>query len=1142
MARPATYGTLEQVLEIYAGVWGAAADAEGADYWVNLIDNGDEDGSEWTYVDVADSFFDQPRVQDVYEDGSGNPLAGDAFLAALYKNIFKVATPDFAGFVYWQGIMADMGITDYNSEGVGNLVMQMIDGMWANPLTVNTTQMLYQNWITASVAFYDYQVENDLTPFSQLSPADQSSFLTAASALLNDIDENTTPEQIAASVEEAASMVDPNFAATYTLEAFLALDPQPDNYRLDADTVYNVEDAAIADALDAYAAVESAIAGARNSAALELAAIFTWSLADTLENLSAEAAADVLAGASAYSLTNEAGSLGLLTSEQMAIVDGADNAEDFTYVTFALTAAANSVNEGNSLAFTVTASEVIDQDVKVTFTLIPGDTAAPNQGSTTTNLNDFAGGAFNPVSVTIPAGSNTATFNVTPLNDGLTELGETFSVQAVVAGNTFTQQGTVLDGTSGQTFTLKIGEDRLTGTAGNDTFNAPALEQQGGGVADSLENIDILDGGAGVDTLNATVNAGVPVTPSLSNIENVELRVTTAGGAIDFAASTGVQSVTIQNSTAATGSIDNLANIGTLAIKNQAQDVTFDKSTAATLALALDTFGRNVNGVITTNNLDLGATAAAKASTLNATVNNAYATIDSTFADTIRTVTIAATGANQLSFVDSGATIKSATITGTGSVDLSPTALTGALATFNASAASGNIKADIQSTVLATVTTGGGNDWIDMGTAVLAGTTANLGAGNDTLLVGALLGNFAKADGGEGTDTINITNGATLTAANSKLISNFEVLDASGGTGNYDVSLNNFATVQIDEAVNGALAGAVNFTNAGDSFTLNVASEAGTNANFAVANPITVTGKDYTGTTATGDAETFTLVANMRDGNKNDTANGNINANTVTVAGVEHLVVESNVSVLDGGSKALGAGEHTLTVTFVAAEAETITVKGAASVDLSGATTIGAVTKVDATQSTGNVTVDLSGHTKSVAYFGSEGVDVYTASANGDNIYTGKGADIVTLNAAARDTFVLKAATDSQLGDTDKSGKITLAGDELKAGVPQIDTITNFSVGGGATDDRLDVTNFGFTGAQRGVVDVSASVTNTTDLTSIADLFAAPAGDRGLAYSTIAGDTYVFVDANKDGNFTAADDMVLKLVGVAGLSEVDVNF
>lgn len=712
--------------------------------------------------------------------------------------------------------------------------------------------------------------------------------------------------------------------------------------------------------------------------------------------------------------------------------------------------------------------------------------------------------------------------------------------------------GSVISSNPGQTYTLTIGENRLTGTSGDDTFNAPALEQQGAaGSANSLEGFDILNGGAGNDTLNATVNGGV-VSPTLSNIENVTLRVTTAGGAIDFVASTGVQSVTVQNSTAATGTIDNLGAVSTLAVKNQATNVTFDKSTADTLALALDTFGK---AAVANNVVELGATKEASATTLNITANNAYATVQDTAGGKAATLNIIATGANRLNLADA-AIVKNVTVSGAGSVDLIGsaattlgTAFTGALATFNASAATGAIKADIQSTVLAAVTTGSGNDLIDMDTAVVAGSTVNLGAGNDTLLVGSKLASFASVNGGEGTDTINITDGDTLTAANAKLISGFEVLDVSGGQKNYDVSLNNFATVQIDEAINGALAGAVGFTNASDSFTLNVASNAKSNADFAVGNTITVTGKDYTGTTALGTAESFTLVANMRDGNKDDTPDGNINANTITVAGVEHLVVESNVSTLDGGSKALGAANHTLTAKFVATEAETITVKGAASVNLTGVTTIGVVNKVDATQSTGNVTLNLSTHAKSVAYLGSEGIDVYTSSTAGDNIYTGKGADQVTLtNAGARDTFVLKAATDSQIRDTDKSGKITIVGDEVDAaaqvGFQQtIDTITGFTTGGTNVTDRLDVTNFAFAGAQRGVVDVSALVTNATNLTSIADLFAAPAGDRGLAFSVIGADTYVFIDANKDGNFTAADDAIIKLAGVAtGLSEVDVNF
>jgi len=54
--------------------------------------------------------------------------------------------------------------------------------------------------------------------------------------------------------------------------------------------------------------------------------------------------------------------------------------------------------------------------VDVVFTLQPGDGTAVDTGTTNTNTADFATGAFNPTTVTIPAGSKTATFNVVAVN------------------------------------------------------------------------------------------------------------------------------------------------------------------------------------------------------------------------------------------------------------------------------------------------------------------------------------------------------------------------------------------------------------------------------------------------------------------------------------------------------------------------------------------------------------------------------------------------------------------------------------------------------------------------------------------------------------------------------------------------------
>jgi hypothetical protein len=93
----------------------------------------------------------------------------------------------------------------------------------------------------------------------------------------------------------------------------------------------------------------------------------------------------------------------------------------------------------------------------------------------------------------------------------------------------------------------------------------------------------------------------------------------------------------------------------------------------------------------------------------------------------------------------------------------------------------------------------------------------------------------------------------------------------------------------------------------------------------------------------------------------------------------------------------------------------------------------------------------------------------------------------------------------------------------------------------------VDITNFGFTGAQLGIVDASSKVsTFDTDLTSIPDLFSdSTAGDRGLAFSEIplppalgVSQSFLFIDANKDGDFTAADDMMVELQATGTLPEV----
>lgn len=695
----------------------------------------------------------------------------------------------------------------------------------------------------------------------------------------------------------------------------------------------------------------------------------------------------------------------------------------------------------------------------------------------------------------------------------------------------------------GTNFNLTVNQDTMTGTGANDTFTAGAAQDGGGNLINTLQSVDAIDGGAGTDTLNATLATATTVAPTVKNIENVNARYSNANAILDLVGASGFSGVTVADSTTA-GQLNNIGALSALTINNQNTNFSVGGTagSSTTLALNSSTVGKST-ALIT---LDLGATAASKVTTLNATLNGAYINLDSTNADVVTSLNATATGANALTLTDSAATVTKIVTSGAGSLDLSAVTL-GALTSLDGTAETGALKVKVYNAAKAvTISTGGGDDVVNLtATAPVAGSSVSTGAGNDQILAFAGLATLDKGvNGGDGTDIINISDAATLTSTTAKYITNVETLDVSGGKANYDVSLNSFATVQIDEAVGGALAAATTFTNAGKAFTLNIMSKAKTNADFAVGQTIDVSLKDSTGTTAKGTAESFTLTASINDGDANNTAKGSINANTVTVAGVENLIVDANVKTLDGGTSATKASAHNLTVNFVAAAAETLTIKGDAKAIISGTgTVIGVVNKVDATANTGGVQLDLTNATAAagnIAYTGGDGVDTFSSGSGGAIVYGGKGADSVTFIAdgtkAVRDTYVLKAATDAQISDTSKDGTITIAADT------GFDTVTNFKTGTASTDDRLDLTNFGFTGAQRGLADVTASVQNATNITSVANLFSTPAGARGVAQTIIGADTYILIDANKDGNFTAADDVIVKLVAVAGLNEASINF
>lgn len=373
---------------------------------------------------------------------------------------------------------------------------------------------------------------------------------------------------------------------------------------------------------------------------------------------------------------------------------------------------------------------------------------------------------------------------------------------------------TILSGTvTGQTFTLTAGSDNFTGTAGNDTFEA-GVANGAGGLVDTLQGIDQLSGGAGIDTLNATLNSAGLVAPSLSGIENVNVRVTTATAGLDLVGAAGVTAVTVAKSTAAA----NVQNTGAaaLGVANQNTAVTFGGSTATALSLNLDTVGTAATDIA----IDIGTTKANAATSFAITAKDAHVTFTEALAGAATTsASVAATGANEITFAAADlASLKTLTVTGAGSADFTGGALSALSALTTLTAGDGGVKVTGTSAAataltattgagadtlvfnaanVKSITTGAGNDAVTLNTGALAATaTVALGEGNDIVtLSGAAPVAGAAIDGGAGTDTFATTNAfyntvSTYTAPQRALISNFEVLSITD-------TLANGATVDV---------------------------------------------------------------------------------------------------------------------------------------------------------------------------------------------------------------------------------------------------------------------------------------------------------------------------------------------------------
>ena len=673
----------------------------------------------------------------------------------------------------------------------------------------------------------------------------------------------------------------------------------------------------------------------------------------------------------------------------------------------------------------------------------------------------------------------------------------TYSVQGGGTGQAVGGTGPVA---GGETLTLTAGIDAKTGGAGNDTIV---------GDAGTVSAADQINGGGGSDTFLYYTPAATPAVPAMSNVEVVKFIAPTAASTANLSAVAGLSEVWLKDANAT------------------ASGATFTLGSGTQAGL------ENVSGPTT---VTFAGTATSR--TLNLVNTSTTGTVN---LDGATTLNLNAVGSNTVGTLASSANETTVNVTGPGSLTLT-NALAATVNTFDASASAGKVNATLGTTTTATTVKGGSNANIINLTNVTGAVkvTADLGGGDDILALGGNLNTFAVGstlNGGDGTDTVNIADGADLTKTTVALLSGFEVLDVSGGTGTYDVSLGKFAAVTINNSVGGPLTGAVTLDKASSGFTLTTLTS---RADVGLGKAQSIALADATGT-----SDTVNINTTIADGNNDATADGDVTYSTsTTVAGVENINIAANVSVADTGLS--GASYLTTFDDLIANAVKTLTITGNGSVAFTALTNAGnTLTKVDASGSTGSVTLDASAIATQVAYTGSDGKDSYTAT-DGGSIYGRGGNDAITLVTGGTDkadTIIYKSATDVKFVDANSDGKIDAAG--------SIEMITNFATAASASAgsdeaDIIDLTSFAFTGYSGAAVNkgaLAASVEGGTFAMTIADFFADAAGDRGVAFGTFgAAHTYVFVDANKDGNWDASTDLAIKLVGVTDFAQTSIAF
>ena len=495
-------------------------------------------------------------------------------------------------------------------------------------------------------------------------------------------------------------------------------------------------------------------------------------------------------------------------------------------------------------------------------------------------------------------------------------------------------------------------------------------------------------------------------------------------------------------------------------------------------------------------------------------------------------ITVTAAGDSSFRF-DSGI-IRTLTIDGTAALKLDVTEERG-LVSIDGSGGSGDFDLTARgSDTLVSIVTGSGTDRVDVqGAHNFEGFSVDLGAGDDTYVAGErhYANGLTVIDGGAGTDVLMVANGAesTYRSGDDSIFSNFEVLDFSGGYGDYDMELLHDAGIRAIQATGGT-GGRVNLRNLQAGFDVTLAGSGGE----ARARDFEIE-YELADSSGNNDSVTFNFVAmgGEADDPRNSVASdrepvtGEVGA-TIHLNGIEELVIDSSAVLhAENGGKA-ETGDYTNLLVLVSPDLEELIVNGNVGLEIIGDVP-SSVDLIDATENSGGVKADFSIAGSELTFRGSAGVDEVEGGAFDDTIIGGAGADRLT-GGRGEDVFGYVSAGDSQV--TFAIGSFEASG---------FDVVTDFDIDDDAIGLRFANLRRGDLGSilEKPVMrtDHDGDGNNGNDLRNYIGngwrFFERGADDYRIAFVEHSGEgTYVFVDVNDNGDFDRSGDLVIFLQGV----------